>query len=159
MPFWKIYHPVGAYTADDKRELSEHVTNLYAQIPIPRFYVVTIFQEVDGDSVYVGGKAHDRFVRFRIDHLARTLPGAGMREWWMRTVEGLIAPFVKDRGFDWEVTIDEVPADLWTIQGEIPPPFESVGEQRWIEENRASPYTAAERSPARLAFTPGVSEG
>ena len=28
--------------------------------------------------------------------------------------DALIAPYVRDRGYDWEVTINEVPADLWS---------------------------------------------
>jgi hypothetical protein len=55
-----------------------------------------------------------------------------------------IAPYVRDRGCDWEVTIDEVPADLWSLQGEISSPFESHVEKRWVKENQASPYSLQE---------------
>jgi hypothetical protein len=41
------------------------------------------------------------------------------------------------RGYDWEISIDETPFDLWSLQGELPPPFESVGEKRWVKENKA----------------------
>lgn len=157
MPMWKIYHPAGAFSAEDKAALSEQITNVYAGIPIPRFYVVTIFEELKADSCYVGGKPHKKFVRFRIDHMARTLQGPVLREWWVRTVDQVIAPFVRDRGFDWEITIDETPADLWSIQGEIPPPFESVGEKRWVKENKPSSYTLPEKLPVNLVLTPGVS--
>jgi hypothetical protein len=37
-----------------------------------------------------------------------------------------IAPFVKDRGFDWEFHIDETPFDLWSVQGYRPPPLPPV---------------------------------
>jgi hypothetical protein len=63
---------------------------------------------------------------------------------------------VKDRGYDWEITIDELPADLWSLQGEVPPSFESVGEKRWVEENKASPYSPTEQLPAQFPFAPGV---
>ena len=76
-----------------------------------------IFEEVAAGSVYVGGASHEKFVRFKIDHMARTMPGPVIREWWVKAVDKLIAPYVKDRGYDWEVTIDELPADLWSIQG------------------------------------------
>jgi len=56
----------------------------------------------------------------------QTLPGPTIREWWVKAVDQLIAPYVRDRGYDWEVTIDELPADLWSLQGEIPPPCEST---------------------------------
>lgn len=158
MPLWKIYHPEGAFTAEDKKKLSEQLTGLYAGIPIPKFYVVVIFEEVAKDSFFVGGKPHTKFVRFKVDHIARTMPGPVIREWWIRTIDETIAPFVKNRGFDWEVSIVETPIDLWSLQGEIPPPFESVGEKRWVKENKASPYTQAEKLPVNLALAPGISD-
>jgi hypothetical protein len=33
-----------------------------------------------------------------------------------------------------------------------------VAEKRWVEENRASSYTAAEKLPVRLTLTPGLAE-
>ena len=158
MPLWKVYHHAGAYTAQDKKDLSEKITAMYARVPIPKFYVVFIFEEIAKDSCFVGGEPNNKFVRFRVDHIARTLPGPVMREWWVRTLDELIAPFVKDRGYDWEISIDETTFDLWSLQGEIPPPFESVGERRWVEENKASPYAAAEKLPVNLAFTPGIAD-
>ena len=83
--------------------------------------------------------------------MARTLPGLIIREWWVKAVDQLIAPFVRDRGYDWEVTIDEVPADLWSLQGEIPPPFESHAEKRWVNGLQ-------EKLPVGALFTPGVTE-
>ncbi len=104
----------------------------------------------------MGGEPHNKFVRFKVEHIARTLPGPVIREWWVRAVDEIIAPFVKDRGFDWEVSIDETPFDLWSLQGEIPPPFESVAEKRWVKENKASSYTWAEKLPVSLILTPGI---
>lgn len=157
MPLWKIYHPAGAYSPEDKRELSERITSIYAKIPIPKFYVVCVFEEIPAGNMFVGGARHDGFVRFRVDQIARTLPGPIMREWWVNTLEEIIAPFVRDRGYDWEVSIDETPFDLWSLQGEIPPPFESIAEKRWVAENKASPYAHAEKLPAAgLVLAPGV---
>jgi phenylpyruvate tautomerase PptA (4-oxalocrotonate tautomerase family) len=59
-------------TAEDKKALSRQVTEIYARIPIPKFYVVTLFEEVEKDSLFVGGEPHNRFIRFRTDHMART---------------------------------------------------------------------------------------
>ena len=156
MPLWKIHHPVGAYTAEDKKEFAEAITRVYDAVPIPRFYVVVIFEEVAGENLFVGGVAHDKFVRLSIDQMARTLPGPVIREWWTRNLDIVIAPWVKERGYDWEFTITEPPADLWSLQGEIPPPFESLAEKRWIEENKATPYTYVERLPVALALAPGT---
>jgi phenylpyruvate tautomerase PptA (4-oxalocrotonate tautomerase family) len=46
MPLWKIYHPVGAFTAEDKHAFAQIITDLYARLPLPKFYVNVIFQEV-----------------------------------------------------------------------------------------------------------------
>ena len=62
MPLWKVYHPIGAYSAQDKRDFAERVTAMYSRIPIPKFYVVMIFEEVAAESVYVGGESHGKFV-------------------------------------------------------------------------------------------------
>lgn len=34
MPLWKIHHPVGAYTDEDKGEFSEAITKVYEGVPI-----------------------------------------------------------------------------------------------------------------------------
>jgi phenylpyruvate tautomerase PptA (4-oxalocrotonate tautomerase family) len=34
MPLWKVYHPVGAFTAEDKEALAKRVTEVYAMVPI-----------------------------------------------------------------------------------------------------------------------------
>ena len=55
MPFWKIYHPVGAFTAEDKRALSQRITELYRALP--KFYVIVVFQEVAPDpSTWVASR-------------------------------------------------------------------------------------------------------
>jgi hypothetical protein len=90
--------------------------------------------------------------------MARTLPGPIIREWWVKAVDELIAPFVRDRGYDWEVTIDEVPADLWSLQGEIPPPFESHAEKRWVKEKPGQSIRLEEKLPVGALFTLGATE-
>jgi phenylpyruvate tautomerase PptA (4-oxalocrotonate tautomerase family) len=140
MPLWKIYHPEGAYTAEDKAGLSKRITELYAVLP--KFYVVVIFQEVPRGSVYVGGKAQDNFIRLVVDHIARRLPD-DRKSFWLDKTKAAIAPFVGDRGYDWELHIDETPFDLWLIQGYRPPQPNSEDEKRWALENRPSPLTGA----------------
>jgi phenylpyruvate tautomerase PptA (4-oxalocrotonate tautomerase family) len=147
MPLWKVYTPIGAYSDADKQEFAETITKAYGTVPIPAFYVVVIFEEVAAKNIFVGGKSNPKFVRFKIDQMARTANGPVARSWWVQTLDKIIAPWVKNRGFDWEVTVDELPADLWSLQGQIPPPFESVAEKRWIEENKASPYSFEETIP------------
>ena len=40
----------------------------------------------------------------------------------MTVAEEKLAPFIKERGYDWEIHIDETPMDLWRTQGLVPPP-------------------------------------
>jgi phenylpyruvate tautomerase PptA (4-oxalocrotonate tautomerase family) len=156
MPLWKIHHPAGEYSDADKKAFSEAITRVYEAVPIPRFYVVVIFEGVSPDDMYVGGETHGTFVRIQIDQMARTLPGPVIREWWVRNLDEVIAPWVRDRGYDWEFTVTEPPFDLWSLQGQIPPPFESVAERRWVQENKATPYGQAEKLPVNLSLTPGT---
>lgn len=140
MPLWKIYHPADAFSAEDKQALSRAITALYSRLP--KFYVGVVFQEVPKDSFYVGGEPADNFVRIWVDHIARTLPTAAAKAWWINACDEALAPYIRDRGFDWEFHIDETPFDLWSIQGLRPPPANSEAEARWIAENKATPYEA-----------------
>jgi hypothetical protein len=55
-------------------------------------------------------------------------------------------------------TPDLPPRRLWSLQGEIPPPFESHAENRWAKQNKASSYGLEERLPVANLFRPGVTE-
>ena len=72
MPLWKIHHPAGEYSDEDKQAFSEAITRVYEAVPIPRFYVVVIFEGVAAGDMFVGGDQHDKFVRLQIDQMART---------------------------------------------------------------------------------------
>jgi phenylpyruvate tautomerase PptA (4-oxalocrotonate tautomerase family) len=140
MPLWKIYHPVGAFTEQDKDALAEKITELYGFLP--KFYVNVIFQDIPRTSFYIGGRRVDNFIRLSIEHIARSLP-EDRKVWWLERTNEVIAPFVRDRVFDWEFHIDETPFDLWSVQGYQPPPANSEDEKRWARDNKPSP-----RSPA-----------
>jgi len=139
MPLWKIYHPVGAFLAEDKHALSQRITALYSRLP--KFYVGVVFQAVEADSFYVGGEPATNFVRIWVDHIARTLPSAEARTWWIGQCNEALQPFIGDRGFDWEFHIDETSFELWSIQGIRPPMGGTEDEKRWIAENKPSPLT------------------
>jgi phenylpyruvate tautomerase PptA (4-oxalocrotonate tautomerase family) len=141
MPLWKVYHSAGAYTQEDKHAFSKRITDIYSQVPLPKFYVDVVFEEVPQDSFYVGGEPTRNFVRIHMDHIARQLTSEAAKTNFLARVEGAIAPFIKDRGFDWELHIDETPFDLWTVQGIRPPRAGTEDEKRWISENRPSPRT------------------
>jgi phenylpyruvate tautomerase PptA (4-oxalocrotonate tautomerase family) len=141
MPLWKIYHPVGAFSPEQKQDLSQAITALYSP-RLPKFYVGVVFQEVAPDSFYVGGEPATNFVRIWVDHIARTLPNAEARTWWMNHSTAALAPFIGDRGFDWEFHIDETSFELWSINGMRPPLPDTPDERRWKAETRPSPLTA-----------------
>jgi phenylpyruvate tautomerase PptA (4-oxalocrotonate tautomerase family) len=139
VPFWKIYHPPGAFTPEDKHDLSKRITDLYRVMP--KFYVIVVFQEVPSDSFYKGGEPVDNFVRIWIDHIARAFPPEkAVKAKWLSWAEKALAPYIKDRGRDWEIHIDETPFDLWQVQGLQPPPPESEYEKMWKEQNKPIPY-------------------
>jgi phenylpyruvate tautomerase PptA (4-oxalocrotonate tautomerase family) len=141
MPCWEMFVPENCYTEEDKARLSEAITSMYVDhAGLPKFYVVVIFHEKAPNSIYVGGKAANSFVRIRVDHFARQLDTAEERALCMAVIEEKLAPFVKDRGFDWEVHIDETPMDLWRIQGVVPPPPGSEAERLWAQQNKPIPY-------------------
>jgi phenylpyruvate tautomerase PptA (4-oxalocrotonate tautomerase family) len=141
VPLWKIYHPVGAFTPADKQGLAQAITGLYRILP--KFYVGVVFQEVAPDSFFIGGEPATKFVRIWVDHIARTLPNAEARTRWIGMCDAALAPYIRDRGFDWEFHIDETSFELWSIQGMRPPLPNTEDEKRWIAENRPSALVGA----------------
>jgi len=76
-----------------------------------------------------------------MDHIARQMTSEAQKTKFLARVETAIAPFIKDRGFDWELHIDETPLYLWTVQGIRPPRAGTEDEKRWISEKWTSPST------------------
>jgi phenylpyruvate tautomerase PptA (4-oxalocrotonate tautomerase family) len=144
MPFWTIYAPEGAYTNEQKQAFTESITQIYVDFAaLPRFYVVVAFHEYTTGGLWVGAKPVDNVVRVWIDHIARRMPDDdGFREMAMQAFEDAIEPHVKDRGFNWEIHIDETPLQLWRVNGITPPPAESAAEKQWDLDNRPSPWVA-----------------
>ncbi len=150
MPLWKIYHPVGTFSADDKQAIAQRITSIYRALP--KFYVGVVFQEIGKDSFYIGGEPADDFVRIWVDHIARSFKDEAIKAKFLSACDKLLAPFIAERGLRWEMHVDETPFSLWSIQGLRPPPPDSVAEKRWISENRASGYRAEE---AQSSGVPG----
>ena len=138
MPLWKIYHPVGVFSREDKQGLSEAITAIYAR-NLPKFYVGVVFQEVTADSFFIGGEPTGDFVRIWVDHIARTMPTAEIRAKFIEMADAALAPYVRDRGLNWEYHIDETSYELWSIQGYRPPLPGTPDEIRWRTENQPSP--------------------
>ena len=140
MPLWNVYHPVGAYSEEEKRDFAERVTSHYEAAGLPRFYVVTLFHEVDRGSFYIGGEPVDDVVRIAIDHIAIHLEDPAWRESVRNQLGSVVQSFAAEKGLRWEFHVDETPTDLWMINGLVPPPHGSDAEQLWARENRAIPY-------------------
>jgi branched-subunit amino acid ABC-type transport system permease component len=79
-------------------------------------------------------------LRFGIQGQPYAMP-AELREMLLKFINKSIHPYVRDRGLDWEIHIDDTPRDQWTIQGMRPPDSGSEEEKRWIRENRPSKPT------------------
>ena len=142
MPLWTIYHSPGTFTADERRKLAETVTAYYSdQLGLPRFYVVTLFQEIPADSFYVGGEPSARAVRVTIDHIARRIPDSTLRRRVTAQISRLLTPLMEQYPhIHWEFHIDETSEELWMINGLVPPPAGSDTEKAWAAANATSPY-------------------
>src|SRR5215468_774870 len=84
MPLWKVYHPEGAYSRQDKHAFSKRITEIYSEVPLPKFYVVVVFREVPQDSFYVGGEPVAKFVRIHMDHIARQMTSEAQKLSFLR---------------------------------------------------------------------------
>jgi len=127
MPLWNVYCTEGTYSKDDKRAFAEAITDIYAseagglpEMMMPRFYVVVVFHDVPKDSLFIGGVPRNDFVRFSIDHIAYAMPDE-FRELMLKFMNKTIHPFVRDRGLDWEIHIDDTPRNQWTFRGCVLP--------------------------------------
>ncbi|CAF1034672.1 unnamed protein product [Adineta steineri] len=140
MPLHRIYHPLSAFSSSDKQKLSERITALYTDRGLPAFYVVILFTPIESESFFVGGKPTDKFVRIVVQHLARQLPNEEAKKQFSERYENAIAPFIKDKGYDWEVHVEEVPPEMWRENGLIPPIKFPEIEKEWARQNKPIPY-------------------
>ena len=139
MPLWQIYHPENAFSVDDKSAIAQRATALYEKF-LPRFYVNVMFVGLPASTFYIGGAPADDFVRVTIDHIAAQMKDAEQQTMFLNAVSGLLTPYIADRGFRWEMHIDETPFALWTIQGLRPPIPGSPAGKKWQAEDRPSAY-------------------
>ncbi|MGW1887406.1 tautomerase family protein [Streptomyces sp. NPDC001970] len=139
MPLWHIYHPPGTYTEQQKKQFAEDVTGLYSRVGLPKFYVVTLFHEIDETSFYIGGERSPSAVRVVIEHIARHTEDAALRKKTGKVLARLLAPHTTDRGLYCEFHVDETPRDLWMTDGIAPPPPESEAEKIWVQGEPPGP--------------------
>ncbi|CAF1058696.1 unnamed protein product [Adineta ricciae] len=140
MPLHRIFHPPGAFSVAEKTSLSERITKLYTNRGLPAFYVVILFTPIEKDSFFVGGQSTDKFIRIVVQHLARQLPNDQRKAEFSEKYEEAIAPFIKDKGYDWEVHVEEVPPEMWRENGLIPPIKFPEIEKEWARLNKPIPY-------------------
>ncbi|OQV13679.1 hypothetical protein BV898_12073 [Hypsibius exemplaris] len=141
MPLHRIFHHPSAFTQAEKQSLTERITEIYTGgAGLPPFYVVVLFISVNTEDFFVGGKTTDKFVRIVVQHLARQIPNKEGKKAFSDKYEAAIAPFIKDKGFDWEVATEEVPPDMWRENGLTPPAPNTPAEKEWFRLNRPAPY-------------------
>ena len=157
MPLWQMFVPEGAFAAEDKKALGERITDIYTQlVQLPRFYTTVFFHEVKPESFIVGGEPRNQFVQIAIVHAARTAEESAERlgitltevqNTFLAMAHEALRPYVKDRGYEWELHVEAVERELWNIDGMAPPPQWSEVERRWASDNKSSPYVAADLNP------------
>nr|WP_314267638.1 tautomerase family protein [uncultured Moellerella sp.] len=139
MPLWTIYHPEQSYNETDKQQIAAQITALYDGF-LPKFYVNVLFTPLTRQSLYIGGEATDDFVRISVDHIARHMNDPQMEKQFLQAISQRLAPFIEQRGYRWEIHIDDTPYNQWTINGIHPPKPGSDAFQTWYRENKPSNY-------------------
>uniref|UniRef100_A0A914E810 Tautomerase cis-CaaD-like domain-containing protein n=1 Tax=Acrobeloides nanus TaxID=290746 RepID=A0A914E810_9BILA len=140
MPLHRIFYPPGTFSEQDKEALAANITKLYVSRGLPAFYVVVLFLPVEEQNYFVGGKKTSKFVRIIVQHIARQFPSNKHADKFITIYEDILAPFIKDRGLDWEVHFELVDRNYWRENGlEVPLP-NTIAEKEWIRLNKAVPY-------------------
>ncbi|KAJ7333247.1 putative oxalocrotonate tautomerase [Mycena albidolilacea] len=137
MPLHRIFVPTGLYTPSDKAALAQAITDVYAAVGLPPFYVVVLFIDLEPGNFFVGGKATERMVRISVEHIARNFKDDTLKRNFMDRYETALAPFTKVRGLDWEVQVTDCDRLLWNLNGMAPPEENSEEGKMWKQENRA----------------------
>ena len=87
MPMHRIYTTPGLYSPSEKKALAEVITKIYQGFGLPAFYVLVFFIDLPKDSFYVGGETNEKFVRFNVQHVARSLPDKASKLGFMEIYE------------------------------------------------------------------------
>lgn len=141
MPLWNIHHTPEVFTPSEKEDLAAAITDRYAAIGLPRFYVVVLFHEVAPQNFFIGGANATTAVRIAIDHIARHASDSAHRARIAEWVRATVAPsLARHPDLQWEFHVDDTSEEMWMINGLIPPPAQSEAERSWAEENRAAAY-------------------
>jgi hypothetical protein len=64
-----------------------------------------------------------------------------VRDSFLKEVDETLKPFIADKGWDWEYSVEETRRDMWKVNGFVPPMPNSKAEKEWIETNVPEPFT------------------
>ncbi|CAM3611077.1 tautomerase family protein [Tsukamurella ocularis] len=141
MPLWNIHHTPDVFTDAEKQSLAAAITDQYAAIGLPRFYVVVLFHEVAPQDFFIGGENAPTAVRIAIDHIARHASDSENRTRIAEWVRAMVAPSLERHpGLQWEFHVDDTSEEMWMINGLVPPPAWSEAERDWAKTNRSAAY-------------------
>ncbi|KAF2004889.1 hypothetical protein P154DRAFT_560302 [Amniculicola lignicola CBS 123094] len=156
MPLWIIYHPQGVYeTTEEKQTIAKTITSMYTSVGLPAFYVNVFFMPLPPTSFFIGGVPRPSapspanapgpdssvpFIRITIQHIARTHTTKEQADRMLAGIDKVIKPWVYDKGYDSEYSVEETSRDLWKIDGLVPPMPRTEAEKVWARENRSSIY-------------------
>ena len=141
MPLWTIHHTPGVFSDPEKRELAARITDHYATVGLPPFYVIALFNETRPQDFYVRGEPAPVGVRVVIDHIARHSRHAVDRQRIARWINDILTPLADAKpDLHWEFHVDETSEELWMINGLVPPPGGSEAEKAWAQANAVSAY-------------------
>ncbi|MDT5219998.1 MAG: hypothetical protein QOF15_2103 [Mycobacterium sp.] len=141
MPLWTIHHTPGLFSDEQKRDLASRIADHYENAGLPRFYVITIFNETRPADFYVGGESTPVGARVIIEHIARRSTDTSSRQRIAKWINGILTPFLDGHpDLHWEFHVDETSEELWMIGGIVPPPGGSEAEKAWARANAPSAY-------------------
>uniref|UniRef100_A0AC35F6F3 Tautomerase cis-CaaD-like domain-containing protein n=1 Tax=Panagrolaimus sp. PS1159 TaxID=55785 RepID=A0AC35F6F3_9BILA len=143
MPTHYIYHTPGKFTTEDKKGLTEAITKIYTNSlgpNLPAFYVIVLFVPIDEEDFFVGGKNTKNFVRICVTHIARSFETHEIAKRFLEIYENALAPFIKEKGFDWEVDIEQIDRNLCRVNALALPLSNSDAEKEWVRLNKPVPY-------------------
>jgi phenylpyruvate tautomerase PptA (4-oxalocrotonate tautomerase family) len=72
MPKWVIHHTADAFTAAEKQQIANGMTQIYSSVGLPRFYSHAHFIEFPTEDIYSGGESSHGLATVAIYHVART---------------------------------------------------------------------------------------
>lgn len=114
MPLHRIYAPAGLFSAQEKRQLANDLSDMYTAVGLPPFLVITLFVPIDAEEdFYIGRQSHAErqkeqgkpFVRIVSQHLARTAVGKERRASTIKRLEDRFRGVLEAKGCEWEVSI------------------------------------------------------